>query len=278
MINKSKKSLRTDPDYTVNKSIDTVTDDVVEWANKKDTEIAQLNEMESYRRNFLGNISHELKTPIFSMQGYLHTLLEGGIHDERINVKYLQRAAANLERLESIVDDLEMINRLESGKIELSITSFDLKSLVKEVIKDMQFLTAEKDIKIKFKSGASNSYMIDADQEQIRQVINNLIVNSIKYGKEGGVTKIAFYDVDEGILIEVSDNGIGIKTEHLNHLFDRFYRVDAGRGRKAGGSGLGLAIVKHIVEAHNQTITARSTEGVGSTFGFTVKKSKKQLV
>jgi len=278
MINKSKKSLRTDPDYTVNKSIDTVTDDVVEWANKKDTEIAQLNEMESYRRNFLGNISHELKTPIFSMQGYLHTLLEGGIHDERINVKYLQRAAANLERLESIVDDLEMINRLESGKIELSITSFDLKSLVKEVIKDMQFLTAEKDIKIKFKSGASNSYMIDADQEQIRQVINNLIVNSIKYGKEGGVTKVAFYDVDEGILIEVSDNGIGIKTEHLNHLFDRFYRVDAGRGRKAGGSGLGLAIVKHIVEAHNQTITARSTEGVGSTFGFTVKKSKKQLV
>ena len=269
MINKSKKSLRSVD------GIDNVTDDVVAWANKKDSEIEHLTELENYRRNFLGNISHELKTPIFSIQGYLLTLIEGGIYDKNINLKYLKRAVANTERLERIVEDLEMINKLESGKLGIEVMPFDIKLLTDEIFSDMAFMAEKKKITLSYKNGASKNYLVDADQNKIRQVFNNLIVNSIKYGKSGGTTKIAFYDIEEGILIEIGDNGIGIEDEHLNHLFDRFYRVDGGRGRKKGGSGLGLSIVKHIIEAHDQTITVRSTLGEGSTFSFTLKKSKR---
>ncbi|MEL6388950.1 MAG: ATP-binding protein [Bacteroidota bacterium] len=276
LINKSKKSLSDDESKDLfQRSIDDVNEDVVTWAQRKESEIAHLTDLETYRRNFVGNISHELKTPIFSIQGYLHTLLDGGMHDERINMKYLERAASNLDRLERIVNDLETINRLESGKFDLHKTQFDLRELAKDVVDDLAFLAKEKNIHLKLKDGASKPFTVEADMESIRQVLNNLVANSIKYGKPDGKTKLGFYDMDDRVLIEVSDNGIGIRQEHLNHVFDRFYRVDTGRGRREGGSGLGLAIVKHILEAHEESINVRSTEGEGSTFGFTLRKSKK---
>lgn len=254
-------------------SLDQVNQEVIEWAEHTEKEIKMLKTLEKYRKDFVGNISHELKTPIFSLQGYLHTLLDGGIHDESINIKYIKRAAKNAERLQRIVEDLEEISKLESGKLILDIRKFDIKALVQEVFLDLEVHAQEKNITLQFKEGAAKSFNVLADREVIRQVLNNLIINSIKYGKEGGHTKISFYDMDKNILIEVSDDGIGINEEHLKHLFDRFYRVDTSRSRSQGGSGLGLSIVKHIVEAHNQTINVRSREGVGSTFGFTLKKA-----
>lgn len=254
-------------------SIDDVNMEVIEWGKKKEKEIETLKTLEAYRKNYVGNISHELKTPIFSIQGYLHTLLEGGIHDQSINMKYLDRAAQNAERLQNIVEDLEVISRLEGGNVILDLRSFDIKQLVEEVFSDLEVLAAEKNIKLQFKDGANQPFHVMADRESIRQVLNNLIVNSIKYGNINGYTKVSFYDVEQNVLIEVSDNGIGISDDHLKHVFDRFYRVDTSRSRSQGGSGLGLSIVKHIIEAHNQTINVRSTPGIGSTFGFTLKKN-----
>lgn len=247
--------------------------DVMRWANSQNQQIEELKTLENYRREFLGNVSHELKTPIFNIQGYLHTLLDGALYDDEINRKYLLRASKNVDRLQTIVEDLEAISKLESGDLVLDITRFDIKSLASEVIEDLDLQASMKQIKIFFKDGADKSFWVKADREYIRQVLNNLISNSIKYGKVGGVTKVGFYDMDRYILIEVADNGIGIDQVHLNHLFDRFYRVDKSRSREVGGSGLGLSIVKHIVEAHQQTINVRSTPGLGSTFGFTLEKA-----
>lgn len=255
-----------------NQSIESVNEEVVQWAKRTENEIVYLNQLESYRKNYLGNISHELKTPIFSIQGYLHTLIDGGLYDDQINKKYLARAISNLERLENIVEDLETINKLESGGVVLDLTSFDIRELALEVINDLEIMATDKNIKIRFKEGATKAFVVEADRENIRQVFTNLITNSIKYGNQGGVTKIGFYDMADKVLIEVSDNGIGIAETHLRHLFDRFYRVDSSRSRKEGGSGLGLSIVKHIIEAHHQSINVRSTSDVGSTFGFTLKK------
>ncbi len=188
-------------------------------------------------------------------------------------MKYLQKAASNAERLQNIVDDLEVISHLETGSIALDITEFDIRDLAKDVISDVQFQAAAKNITVELKDGADKTFNVRADRDNITQVLNNLVINSIKYGKTNGKTKIGFYDMDKFVLIEVSDNGIGIEEKHLKHLFDRFYRVDKSRSRTMGGSGLGLAIVKHILEAHNQTINVRSTLGQGSTFGFTLAKA-----
>lgn len=278
IINDSKKNPLPSKDSIEDKLANTfeaVNKDVVEWTQKKDKEIRTLTELENYRRNFLGNVSHELKTPIFSIQGYIHTLLDGGLYDEKINRKYLLRAASNVERLENIVEDLEVIHRLESGKIVLNKKSFDLRELADEVIADVSFLAEEKKIDLDFKEGAGKSFDVYADRENIRQVLSNLVINGIKYNKSKGFVKMGFYDMEDQVLIEVSDNGIGIEEEHLKFVFDRFYRVDTGRSRKQGGSGLGLAIVKHIIEAHNQNINVRSSLGVGTTFGFTLTKSGK---
>lgn len=274
IINSSKR--REDKPLATNvddKTIDNVREEVEQWAKTTEDEIQYLTKLEDYRRNYLGNISHELKTPIFTIQGYLHTLIDGGLYDEQINMKYLRRAISNVERLENIVEDLEIINKLESGGVVFDIQSFDMKELAEEVMSDLSILGEEKDISITFKDGASKAFEVDADRETIRQVLTNLISNSIKYGKEGGETRIAFYDMADKVLIEISDDGIGIEEHHLKHLFDRFYRVDASRSRQQGGSGLGLAIVKHILEAHHQNINVRSTLDVGSTFGFTLKKN-----
>jgi two-component system phosphate regulon sensor histidine kinase PhoR len=256
-------------------SLEDVNTRVLEWAESTRKEIATLKSLEEYRKNYVGNISHELKTPIFSIQAYLHTLLEGGIYDEKINMEYLKRAADNTERLQNIVEDLDTITRLESGSVQMDLKRIDLRALVLDIFQDLTSMAKGRQITLQLKEGASESYFVMADKDAIRQVFTNLLVNSIKYGRDGGVTKVSFYDMDHLVLVEVSDNGIGIEERHVKHVFDRFYRVDSSRSRKQGGSGLGLAIVKHLIEAHNQTINVRSTPDVGSTFGFTLAKAGK---
>ncbi len=256
-------------------SLEDVNSRVLEWAESTRKEIATLKSLEEYRKNYVGNISHELKTPIFSIQAYLHTLLEGGLYDEKINMEYLKRAADNTERLQNIVEDLDTITRLESGSVHMDLKRIDLKALVLDIFQDLNSMAKGRKISLQLKEGASETYYVVADKDALRQVFTNLLVNSIKYGKDGGVTKVSFYDMEQLVLVEVSDNGIGIEERHVKHVFDRFYRVDSSRSRKQGGSGLGLAIVKHLIEAHNQTINVRSTPDVGSTFGFTLAKAGK---
>ena len=245
-----------------------------QWVKDQQTTIKNLQTLESYRRDFLGNVSHELKTPIFNIQGYVHTLLDGAIEDKQLSYKYLDRAAKNIERLQTIVEDLESISKLELGELVLEMSKFDIKILTEEVFEELELLAEEKNIRLKFKEGASIGYNVFADREYIRQVLVNLINNSIKYGKEGGVSKVSFYNMENYILVEVADNGAGIEKQDLIRIFDRFYRVDKSRSRSAGGSGLGLSIVKHIIEAHHQSVNVRSTPGEGSTFNFTLQKSK----
>lgn len=272
-IRKSKISVPEEKLDSQGDMLSEVEEDVREWAEGQANEIETLKTLEDYRKRFLGNVSHELKTPIFSIQGYLDTLLDGGLYDQSINERYLKRASKNVERILTIVKDLEEISKLESGELMLEDQQFDIKELVKEVYMDLEFQATEKKISLVFKEGADKTYMVKGDREYIRRVFDNLIVNSIRYGKKGGFTKVSFYDMDRQILIEVSDNGIGIEEKHLKFLFDRFYRVDKSRSRSSGGSGLGLSIVKHILEGHQQSINIRSTPGVGSTFGFTLDKA-----
>ena len=247
--------------------------EVSEWAAKYEKEEEELEQLASYRRRFIGDVSHELKTPIFNIQGFIHTLLDGAIHDSSVNVQFLQRAAKNVDRLQAIVEDLETINKLEAGQMMLDLREFDLRGLVDEVFEDLEMRARERNIRLVYKEGANQHFHVRADKENIRQVLVNLIYNSIKYGQEDGATKVSFYDMENYVLVEVSDNGLGIPEEHLKYVFDRFYRVDKSRSRDAGGTGLGLAIVKHIIEAHKQTINVRSSVGQGSTFGFTLEKA-----
>jgi two-component system phosphate regulon sensor histidine kinase PhoR len=270
LIYDSKKEKTSDD---INKeSLEDVNTKVIEWAENTKKELATLKSLEEYRKNYVGNISHELKTPIFSVQAYLYTLLDGGLYDENINIDYLKRALDNTVRLQNIVEDLEIITKLESGQVQLDCKRFDIRELVVDIFKDLKSLAKKKKIGLKFRESASKPFFVMADRDAISQVVTNLIVNAIKYGKDGGNIKVSFYDMESEILTEVSDNGLGIEEKHLKHVFDRFYRVDSSRSRKQGGSGLGLSIVKHIIEAHDQTITVRSTLGIGSTFGFTLKK------
>ncbi len=258
-----------------NHIIDQVEHEVVEWAKDWTQEIKYLKKMEEFRKEFIGNVSHELKTPIFNMQGYLYTLIDEDIEDPVLRQKYLERAIDNVERMAAIVDDLNEIARLEAGQIKLKNERFDICELAQEVMEDAEMLAQQNHIIVEFKdAGEAKEFYVRADRERIRQVLTNLVTNSIKYGKDGGKTLVAFYDFDHYIMVEVSDNGRGIAEEHLPRLFERFYRVDKGRSREDGGSGLGLAIVKHIVEAHNQAVHVRSRLGVGSTFGFTLEKAK----
>ena len=253
--------------------IEQVQEDVESWMEEQNQQIAELKRFDKYRQRFLGDISHELKTPIFNVQGYLETLLDGAIDDDNVRLRYVQKAARNVDRLNTIVEDLESISRLENGKEFLDLQTFGIKDLAEEVIEELTLKAERKGINLTFKNGASANYGVVADKENIRQVLINLVNNSIKYGREGGNTKIAFYDMENVILTEVADNGIGIQESHLPRIFERFYRVDKSRSREAGGSGLGLSIVKHIIEAHEQTVNVRSSDDLGSTFGFTLKKA-----
>jgi len=244
------------------------------WQTEQQIEIEELKKAEVYRREFLGNVSHELKTPIFSAQGYLHTLIDGGIEDEDINMLYLQKSSKSLDRLIAIVEDLESISKLEAGEMHLEMRIFDIRDLVKEVFESLELKAKEKNISLQQKENANTQIYVSADKERIRQVLVNLIENSIKYGKNDGETTVQYYLNNPEVSIEIKDNGIGIEQQYLPRLFERFFRVDKSRSRDIGGTGLGLAIVKHIIEAHKQSITVDSTPGKGTTFSFGLKKSK----
>lgn len=246
---------------------------VTEWTTTQNRKIADMNALENMRRNFLSNVSHELITPIFNIQGFIHTLMDGGLYDNAINMSYLTKASHNVDRLQTIVEDLEIISKLESGQMVLDITAFDIKRLVSEVFEDLELKTRQPRIRLNLSEPAHKGIKVRADKESIRQVLINLLENSIKYGHQGGETRVSFADLGDKCLIEVADNGIGIPESHLPHVFERFYRVDKGRSRKQGGSGLGLSIVKHIIEAHRQTISVRSEPGKGTAFSFTLEKA-----
>jgi len=250
-----------------------VKEEVENWDKLNKKEIERLKGLENYRREFVGNVSHELKTPIFNIQGYLLTLLEGGLEDPSINVDYLKKATKSVDRMIVLIEDLDEITKLESGVIEMKVLKVDLAELINEVITTLEMRAKKNKVKITFVDKPAKPLWAMADYDRIRQVLINLIVNSIKYGKEEGETLIKLFDMHDNILVEVADNGLGIAEEHLPRLFERFYRTDKGRARESGGTGLGLSIVKHIIEAHNQTINVRSTVGVGSTFSFTLKKA-----
>jgi len=257
-------------------ALGTVNQDVISWAENKQEEIQLLRDQEEYRRDFLGNVSHELKTPIFNIQGYVHTLLDGGLEDEEINRKFLIRADKSVERMISVVEDLDVISRLESGRLELNLQRINIVDLVKEVMEMEEMKAGKRNITIRFNEKYDKPIYVMADDDQIRQVYINLLDNAIKYGSQDGTIKLRFYDMDQNILCEVADDGPGIAPRHLPRLFERFYRVDKARDRHAGGTGLGLSIVKHIMDAHKQTINVRSLVGdnSGTTFSFTLKKSK----
>ncbi len=245
------------------------------WADLKLAEIDRLRELEKYRKDFVGNVSHELKTPIFNIQGYILTLLDGGLEDPNINRLYLERTEKSIDRMISIVEDLESITKLESGELKLNIESFDLVKLTEEVF-DLELRDANsKRISMNLKAKATKPILVMADKKRIFEVISNLVGNAIKYGKKGGNVNVVFYDMDNMVLIEVSDDGIGIEKKDLIRIFERFYRVDKSRSRVQGGTGLGLSIVKHIIEAHEQQINVKSQIDTGTTFTFMLERHNK---
>jgi len=237
-------------------------------------EIERLKELEKYRKDFVGNVSHELKTPIFNIQGYVLTLLEGGIEDPKINTLYLKRTEKSIDRMISIVEDLESITKLESGELKLNFTRFDIVKTVDEVVEMEHWQASENKINITIKNKPNHPVFVKADKKRILEVLTNLIVNAIKYGRRKGYVHISFLDLDDHIIVEVADNGIGIDPKDVPRIFERFYRVDKSRSREQGGTGLGLSIVKHIIEAHNQSIKVRSIPEKGTTFNFTLEKAK----
>ena len=271
----SKKIPEENYDYTYDAAdpLEQLNQEIIKIANDRQKEIEHLTKLENYRKEYLGNVSHELKTPIFNIQGYVSTLIDGGINDPTINIEYLKRADKSVDRMINIIDDLETISQLETGALVIDTEKFDVVALCKDVIEQLEMVSSRKNLKISFAEDYKKPLKVYADKFRIRQVFANLITNSIKYGKDNGQTSIRFKTIDDKIVVEISDNGIGIAPEHLPRLFERFYRIDKGRSREQGGTGLGLSIVKHIIEAHDQHITVSSVKGEGTTFTFTLKKA-----
>jgi len=252
-----------------------VDQEVKMWAEDKLAEIDRLRDLEKYRKDFVGNVSHELKTPIFNIQGYILTLLDGGLEDPKINRLYLERTEKSIDRMISIVEDLESITKLESGEMKLNLEPFDLIKLTEEVF-ELELRDANsRRISMNLAVKANKPVIVMADKKRIFEVISNLVGNAIKYGKKGGNVTVVFYDMDKMVLIEVSDDGIGIEKKDLIRIFERFYRVDKSRSRMQGGTGLGLSIVKHIIEAHEQTIHVKSQLDKGTSFTFMLEKHNK---
>jgi two-component system phosphate regulon sensor histidine kinase PhoR len=265
-------SLRKQPITT---DMATLTQEIDKYAKDKKLEIETLIVREEYRKEFLGNVSHELKTPLFTVQGYLETLLDGALHDENVNEKYLIRANKGLERLIYIVQDLDMITKLEVGDLQLNIMAFDIVELIESVFDLLEMKAAKKQISLIFDIDYKEPIMVTADKERIQQVLSNLIVNSIKYGEDRGTTEVSIENlIKNKVIVRVTDNGEGISQANILRLFERFYRVDKSGSRKVGGSGLGLSIVKHIIEAHDEKIYVESELNVGSEFSFTLEKTK----
>lgn len=257
------------------KTIEEVSEDVEKWASQKKEELDMLRRNEEFRKEFLLNLSHELKTPIFAVQGYIHTLLDGALDDPNVNKLFLKNATKNIDRLCRLIDDLDEISKLESGEMTINKENFTIQDMIKDVFDTLSLKANTKGIKFQVKKGCEAPIHVQADKEKVRQVLINLIDNSIKYGRPDGHTVASIYVMDDKrVLVEISDDGIGISEEHLPRVFERFYRTDRARSRDIGGTGLGLAIVKHIIEAHDQTINIRSKPEIGSTFGFTLESGE----
>jgi two-component system phosphate regulon sensor histidine kinase PhoR len=253
------------------KSIDEVREDVESWGQQQKAEIEILRSNEAYRKEFLQNLAHEFKTPIFAIQGYVDTLLEGAVENPIVSKRFLENAARNIDRMVTLVNDLDEITKLESGEQPLNKKNFVIQDLIKEIYESLSIKTSRKNIKCSIKRGCEQAITVFADKEKIKQVIINIVSNSTKYGKESGHIVASIYKTDgKHVLVEISDDGTGIAEEHLPRIFERFYRTDAGRSRDVGGTGLGLAICKHIIEAHGQTIHVRSKPDIGTTIGFTL--------
>ncbi|MFN8278326.1 MAG: ATP-binding protein [Chitinophagales bacterium] len=255
-------------------SLDALKEKLQEFSLRKGTEIEQLKRLEKYRKEFLGNVSHELKTPIFNIQGYLETLLEDGFDNTQFATGYVQKASANADRLSDIVNDLLSISQYESGELKLTLEQYDFRLQCEEVFESFQLQAQMRHIDLRFRQPYTEPFWVEADKKRIREVISNLISNAIKYNNEGGFVSVALTAHHDTVIVEISDNGPGVAQEHLGRLFERFYRIDKARSRDKGGTGLGLAIVKHILEAHKQTIAVQSTVGIGTTFTFTLKRGQ----
>ncbi|MBQ1883479.1 MAG: sensor histidine kinase [Bacteroidales bacterium] len=261
-------------DMSLDTIIAEVNEDVAKWAKDRTREIALLKDNEKYRKEFLGNVSHELKTPLFNIQGYINTLIDSGLEDQDINMKYLNRAEKNVARLIKIVEDLSTISKFEAGALKLIIENFDIKKSIEDVIEFYEIKAKTRNITLSLSSAPTGAAMCKGDKEKIYEVLSNLVVNSINYGKENGHTTIGLFDIGNKWLIEVQDDGIGIEESHLQRVFERFFRVDKSRSSQTGGTGLGLSIVKHIIEAHGELITVKSKINEGTTFSFTLKKAE----
>ena len=257
------------------KSIDEVREDVVAWAQENKRELELLRNNEQFRREFLQNLSHEFKTPIFAIQGYVDTLLQGALENPEVNKKFLQKTARNVARLTNLLNDLDQISSLERGELVLYKQNFVLQDVVREVFETLSMRAEEKNIHFSIKKGCESPLTVHADKERIRQVLINLVENSVKYGKQNGHVTASMYNTDGShVLIEIGDDGIGISEKHLTRIFERFFRTEEGRSIDVTGSGLGLAICKHIVEAHGQSIHVRSRQDIGTTIGFTLDGAK----
>ncbi|MCB9201879.1 MAG: ATP-binding protein [Flavobacteriales bacterium] len=256
-------------DYTLSN----ITESINRYKENKELEILLLKDRENYRKEFFGNVAHELKTPLFSMQGFLLTLIEGGMNDESIRYRYLDRINSSLERLIFIIKDLDLLSELENRNLKLNIKNFNLTALTREIIDILEYKAKKNKIKVDFTSGSNKDVFAIGDVERIGQVLTNLIANGISYAGEDATISVSFQNNANKIMVSIKDNGIGIKPEHLERLFERFYRVDEHRSRSQGGSGLGLSIVKNILHAHKENITVRSTYGYGTEFIFSLQKA-----
>lgn len=270
----SDEIFQSDVDSTITTNMEDLLNKIRQYDDDQKFEISEMKKQETFRREFIGNLAHELKTPLFTSESYILTLLDGAIDDEEVNKKYLKIAGKAIHRLNLIVKDLDLITKIESGESEIQRTDFDIINLAQNVFEMLEITASKKNIKLVLDFNDKLLLRVNADNEKIQQVLTNLIENSIKYGKENGTTELVIQELTENkIIVRVTDNGLGIEEKHFNRLFERFYRVDQSGSRKGGGSGLGLAIVKHIMDAHDEKIYIESEFGVGSEFSFTLEKS-----
>ena len=270
----SDEIFQSDVDSTITTNMEDLLKKIRQYDDDQKSEISEMKKQETFRREFIGNLAHELKTPLFTSESYILTLLDGAIDDDEVNKKYLKIAGKAINRLNLIVKDLDLITKIESGESEIQRTDFDIINLAQNVFEMLEITASKKNIKLMLEFNDKLPLRVNADNEKIQQVLTNLVENSIKYGKENGTTELVIQELTENkIIVRVTDNGLGIEEKHFNRLFERFYRVDQSGSRKGGGSGLGLAIVKHIMDAHDEKIYIESEFGVGSEFSFTLEKS-----